>query len=222
VVFRIIPLSIDRKPRSSRPGWPGLPTSGDLWTCCGKLVFRDSGRTAKNRPLLSSLLPTRYLIAGSDQNKAQNSAKYPSENLWLLVRRPPRLDSAADDQNSLAEYSRHWTPLASLAVLPPHAQADQSDWLDEDHSLRRNLLRNGLSLTEIKGGGVGLGPFLFCCCLGATSNACAKAYDLSQEERGDLTMRAFFTIAIVVTMAAVGLGGCFWHHQQAVQTQPLK
>jgi len=31
--------------------------------------------------LLSSLLPTRYLIAGSDQNKAQNSAKYPSENL---------------------------------------------------------------------------------------------------------------------------------------------
>jgi hypothetical protein len=27
------------------------------------------------------LLPTRYLIAGSDQNKAQNSAKYPSENL---------------------------------------------------------------------------------------------------------------------------------------------
>ena len=33
-------------------------------------------------------------------------------------------------------------------------------------------------------------------------------------------MRAFFTIAIVVTMAAVGLGGCFWHHQQAVQTQP--
>jgi hypothetical protein len=39
---------------------------------------------------------------------------------------------------------------------------------------------------------------------------------------GELTMRAFITIAIVVTMAAVGLGGCFWHHQQAVQTQPLK
>jgi hypothetical protein len=35
-------------------------------------------------------------------------------------------------------------------------------------------------------------------------------------------MRAFFTIAIVVTMAAVGLGGCFWHHQQAVETQPFK
>jgi hypothetical protein len=35
-------------------------------------------------------------------------------------------------------------------------------------------------------------------------------------------MRAFFTIAIVVAMAAVGLGGSFWHHQQAVQTQPLK
>jgi hypothetical protein len=45
------------------------------------LVFRDSGRTAENRALLSSLLSTRYLIAGSDQNKAQNSAKYPSENL---------------------------------------------------------------------------------------------------------------------------------------------
>jgi hypothetical protein len=39
---------------------------------------------------------------------------------------------------------------------------------------------------------------------------------------GGFTMRSFLTIAIVVSMAAVGLGGCFWHHQQAVQTQPLK
>jgi hypothetical protein len=35
-------------------------------------------------------------------------------------------------------------------------------------------------------------------------------------------MRTFLAIAIVVSMAAVGLGGCFWHHQQAVATQPLK
>jgi len=41
-------------------------------------------------------------------------------------------------------------------------------------------------------------------------------------KKGDLTMRTVLTIAIVVTMAAVGLGGCFWHHQQAVATQPLK
>ena len=41
-------------------------------------------------------------------------------------------------------------------------------------------------------------------------------------EKGDLTMRTFLTIAIVVSMAAVGLGGCFWHHEQAVATQPLK
>jgi hypothetical protein len=47
-----------------------------------------------------------------------------------------------------------------------------------------------------------------------------KAYH--RERKGGLTMRALFTITIVVTMAAVGLGGCFWHHQQAVATQPLK
>jgi hypothetical protein len=47
-------------------------------------------------------------------------------------------------------------------------------------------------------------------------------YDLRQGQLGGSDMRAFFTIAIVATMAAVGLGGCFWHHQQAVQTQPLK
>jgi hypothetical protein len=34
-------------------------------------------------------------------------------------------------------------------------------------------------------------------------------------------MRAFLAIAIIIS-AAIGMGGCFWHHQQAVQTQPLK
>jgi hypothetical protein len=34
-------------------------------------------------------------------------------------------------------------------------------------------------------------------------------------------MRVFLACAIIIT-AVVGLGGCFWHHQQAVTTQPLK
>ena len=34
-------------------------------------------------------------------------------------------------------------------------------------------------------------------------------------------MRVFLAIAIVIT-AAVGLGGCFGHHEKAVETQPLK
>jgi len=36
-------------------------------------------------------------------------------------------------------------------------------------------------------------------------------------------MRIFATLAIVI-LVTVGLGGClgWWHHQQAVVTQPLK
>jgi len=76
---------------------------------------------------------------------------------------------------------------------------------------------------EAASGGTLLGPLLL-------PPWCPKGHSLTPRhglcslagEKGGLTMRAFFTIAIVVTMAAVGLGGCFWHHQQAVQTQPLK
>ena len=27
-------------------------------------------------------------------------------------------------------------------------------------------------------------------------------------------------VVIAITLAAIGLGGCFWHHQAAVFTQP--
>jgi len=34
-------------------------------------------------------------------------------------------------------------------------------------------------------------------------------------------MRVLLACAIIIS-AAIGLGGCFAHHQQAVATQPLK
>jgi hypothetical protein len=34
-------------------------------------------------------------------------------------------------------------------------------------------------------------------------------------------MRVFIACAIILT-AAIGLGGCWWHHNQQVVTQPLK
>jgi len=34
-------------------------------------------------------------------------------------------------------------------------------------------------------------------------------------------MRVLLACAIIIS-TALGLGGCFWHHQQAVATQPLK
>ena len=34
-------------------------------------------------------------------------------------------------------------------------------------------------------------------------------------------MRVFIACAIILT-AAIGLGGCWGHHEQAVVTQPLK
>jgi hypothetical protein len=43
---------------------------------------------------------------------------------------------------------------------------------------------------------------------------------LREIERGT-DMRILIACAIIIS-AAVGLGGCFWHHQQAVATQPLK
>jgi hypothetical protein len=39
-------------------------------------------------------------------------------------------------------------------------------------------------------------------------------------ERG-IAMRVFIALAIVIS-AAIGLGGCFGHHEQAVVTEPLK
>jgi hypothetical protein len=45
-----------------------------------------------------------------------------------------------------------------------------------------------------------------------------------KNETGGLIMRVFTALAIIISLA-VGLGGCggaFWHHQQAVATQPLK
>ena len=38
---------------------------------------------------------------------------------------------------------------------------------------------------------------------------------------GDPTMRIFVAFAIVVS-AAIGLGGCFGHHEKAVVVEPLK
>jgi hypothetical protein len=39
-------------------------------------------------------------------------------------------------------------------------------------------------------------------------------------ERG-IAMRVFIALAIVIS-AAIGLGGCFGHHEKAVVTEPLK
>jgi len=40
----------------------------------------------------------------------------------------------------------------------------------------------------------------------------------AQQNEGN-TMRIFMAFAITMA-AAIGLGGCFWHHQAAVVTQP--
>ena len=29
-----------------------------------------------------------------------------------------------------------------------------------------------------------------------------------------------FVAFVIITAAAIGLGGCFWHHQQAVVSEP--
>jgi serine acetyltransferase len=42
-----------------------------------------------------------------------------------------------------------------------------------------------------------------------------------QAEMREQPMRIFMAFAITMS-AAIGLGGCFWHHQQAVVTEPLK
>jgi hypothetical protein len=53
----------------------------------------------------------------------------------------------------------------------------------------------------------------------STRSADPVLWDNSNEWGTD--MRVFLAIAIIIS-AAIGMGGCFWHHQQAVQTQPLK
>jgi hypothetical protein len=50
-------------------------------------------------------------------------------------------------------------------------------------------------------------------------NRCVRRFGRAQEKR-DQQMRMFVALAITVG-AAIGLGGCFWHHQAAVVTQPL-
>jgi hypothetical protein len=39
------------------------------------------------------------------------------------------------------------------------------------------------------------------------------------ETKGDDVMRIFLALAIIIS-AAIGMAGCFYHHQQAVVTQP--
>lgn len=42
-----------------------------------------------------------------------------------------------------------------------------------------------------------------------------------REFLGDPTMRIFVAFAIIIS-AAIGLGGCFGHHEKAVVVEPLK
>jgi hypothetical protein len=118
-------------------------------------------------------------------------------------------------------WSEHYRPPRLGEVLTPSVVFLREGALSVRRgrpSGRPYCFYNGLRLTL-------LGPFLFPSVVSERSQAYA-ANRLMIFGRGmkvgNLTMRAFFTIAIVVTMAAVGLGGCFWHHQQAVETQPFK
>jgi hypothetical protein len=49
------------------------------------------------------------------------------------------------------------------------------------------------------------------------------AYSDFQKRRGNggLAMRLFIACAIIIS-TAVGLGGCFGHHEKAVMAEPLK
>lgn|GEM_PF-917214 len=78
------------------------------------------------------------------------------------------------------------------------------------------LPKNGLRVLNL------LGPFLFVWVVSEKSHVHVEKRRMFVRRKGDLMMRTLLTFAIIATMAAVGLGGCFWHHQQAVQTQPLK
>ena len=66
-----------------------------------------------------------------------------------------------------------------------------------------------------------------CGCV-ATTPVCLVSYATGSKElaflrydwpaRRETQMRIFMAFAIMA--AAIGLGGCFWHHQAAVVTQP--
>jgi len=65
----------------------GLPARGG-WgfllkaTCeLAEVSICKGSEEPNNQAFLKHLLPTRYLIAGSDQNKAQNEPKSAAENL---------------------------------------------------------------------------------------------------------------------------------------------
>jgi uncharacterized membrane protein AbrB (regulator of aidB expression) len=51
------------------------------------------------------------------------------------------------------------------------------------------------------------------------SEANSREHERAQEKR-DQQMRIFVALAITVG-AAIGLGGCFWHHQAAAVAQPV-
>ena len=57
---------------------------------------------------------------------------------------------------------------------------------------------------------------LFGCSLQLTPRS--SGWISAQQNEGN-PMRIFMAIAITMA-AAIGLGGCFWHHQAAVVTQP--
>ena len=51
-------------------------------------------------------------------------------------------------------------------------------------------------------------------------NAIIRAGKNSEKRRG-ISMRVFIACAIILT-AAIGLGGCWGHHEKAVVQEPLK
>jgi serine acetyltransferase len=58
----------------------------------------------------------------------------------------------------------------------------------------------------------------FVCCSMQLTPAARRLAEVLGRNEGN-AMRIFMAFAITMA-AAIGLGGCFWHHQAAVVTQP--
>jgi hypothetical protein len=68
----------------------------------------------------------------------------------------------------------------------------------------------------------GFSRFLGECVLSVTGSATKTIIvvpEKNAETKGDDVMRIFLALAIIIS-AAIGMAGCFYHHQQAVVTQP--
>ena len=71
---------------------------------------------------------------------------------------------------------------------------------------------------ETEGGCGGVVTPPVCLLLDATNQEAHRFAEVLSRNEGN-TMRIFMAFAITMA-AAIGVGGCFWHHQAAVVTQP--